>query len=95
MTLRDHTGGGLADRLDAARAEVARLERQAAAATCAEVGHRWVCLGGCNCGCEDTLGVGCSVPVHECAVCGGCDYGDNAESEEIRKRCSTLKAEGE
>jgi ribosomal protein L29 len=97
--LRDHTGGGLAEKLDAARAEVARLERQAAAATCAEIGHRWVSLGGCNCGCEGNgreYG-GCSVPVHECAICGDCDYGENHDAEEVRRRCAearTLKAEG-
>lgn len=70
------------------------LERLAAKATalaggqhpCAMLGHKWVHIGGggCGCGCEDG---GCSVPVHECEVCGDCDYGDNAEADEIRARC--------
>ncbi len=74
----------LAEQLEMARAELARLERMAVAATCAEVGHRWVCLGGANCGCE---GGSCSVPVHECSSCHDCDYGDNAEADEVRARC--------
>ena len=67
------------------------LERLAAEAVvlaggehpCGVLGHKWVFVGGANCGCEDG---GCSVPVHECH-CGDCDYGDNAEADEIRKRC--------
>lgn len=79
----------LAERLETARAEVALLERQAAAATCAEVGHRWKCLGGANCGCPDGS---CSVPVHECEACKDCDYGDNPEAAEVRARCAAQKA---
>lgn len=78
--------GTLGDRLEAARAEVARLERQIAASTCAEVGHRWKSLGGANAGCCDDCH--CSVPVHECEVCGDCDYGDNAEAAEIKRTCT-------
>jgi hypothetical protein len=29
----------------------------------------------------------CSVPVHECAVCGDCDYGDNPEADQTVRRC--------
>lgn len=76
---------GLADRLLSAQAEVARLERMIAAAPCGEVGHRWESFGGKNAGCGDHCG--CSVPVHVCAVCGDCDYGDNAEAEETIRRC--------
>lgn len=87
---------GLVDRLNDARAEVSRLERQMAAATCAEVGHRWVSIGGCNAGCEPNCC--CSVPVHECSVCKDCDYGENEEAKIIRKRCderyATLAANG-
>lgn len=72
------------ERLEAAKAEVARLEREAAQASCAEAGHTWVSLGGCNCGCEDGR---CSVPVHECSRCGGCDYGENEWAAETRRRC--------
>lgn len=64
----------LADKLEEARAEVARLERMAATATCVEIGHDWRCLGGANCGCHEWAC--CSVPVHECARCKACDYGE-------------------
>jgi len=74
----------LLSRLEAARSEVARLERKAAQATCAEVGHRWKHIGGANCGCPDGC---CSVPVHECASCGACDYGENEEAADMRARC--------
>jgi len=75
----------LVDELEAARAEVSRLERQVASATCAEVGHRWQSSGGANCGCK--IGY-CSVPVHECAVCGDCDYGDNEDADDVRANCA-------
>jgi hypothetical protein len=75
----------LADQLADARAKVALLERQAASATCAELGHDWRSLGGCNCGCHEDAA--CSVPVHECARCRDCDYGDNEDAREARRRC--------
>lgn len=76
----------LGQKLDEARAEVARLERQAVAATCAELGrHTWVSIGGCNCGCFETSA--CSVPIHECTVCGTSDYGENDEAAAIRSVC--------
>jgi hypothetical protein len=55
---------------------------------CAVLGHRWVFIGCGGCGCEDRHG--CSIPVHECA-CGDCDYGDNAEADEIRARCEARR----
>ncbi len=73
-------------RLEDARAEVARLERAAAAATCAEVGHDWKFIGGKNAGC--CRDCGCSVDVHVCAKCGDCDYGDTDAADEKRKRCA-------
>ena len=75
----------LAEQLEAARAEVARLERRAAQATCAEIGHRWKSMGGANCGCHPDAY--CSVAVHECTVCGDCDYGENAEADSQRRDC--------
>lgn len=75
----------LADKLEAARAELARLERIAATATCRDLGCDMVSLGGCNCGCSDEAC--CSVPVHTCSRCGDCDYGDNADAAEVRRRC--------
>ncbi|EHK57725.1 hypothetical protein MAXJ12_08379 [Mesorhizobium alhagi CCNWXJ12-2] len=73
--------------MEAARAEVSRLEREAAAATCAEIGHSWKSIGGCNAACEN-IDCGCSVPVHECEVCGDCDYGQNAEADEVKRTCT-------
>ncbi len=79
----------LAEKLDEARAEVARLERQAASATCHELGrHQWVSIGGCNAGCGPYCG--CSVPVLQCEICGDCDYGDNSEADETKRRCKEL-----
>jgi hypothetical protein len=68
-----------------AEAKVARLKQEIANATCAEVGHRWKSLGGCNAGCEPWCA--CSVPVYECEVCGDCDYGENEEARGIIARC--------
>jgi hypothetical protein len=82
----------LAEQLESAKAEVARLERAAAAATCAEVGHRWESLGGANCGCKAGA---CSVPVNTCTACGDCDYGDNDDASEIRRACRRLRADGD
>jgi hypothetical protein len=77
----------LARQIDEARANLERLERQASAATCAELGrHDWQSLGGCNAGCED--GCCCSVPVHKCARCGDCDYGENDWAIEVRRECA-------
>ena len=36
----------LADEIEEARARLAALEHQALSATCAELGHKWKCLGG-------------------------------------------------
>lgn len=76
----------LTEQLEAAQAEVERIKREIAGAPCAEVGHRWKHIGGSNAGCDPWCC--CSVPVHKCAVCGDCDYGDNAEAREIRTGCT-------
>lgn len=78
----------LAERIEDARAEVRRLERLAASATCADLGHAWHSLGGCNAGCDDDCR--CSVPVNECTRCGDCDYGDNIVADEVRASCKML-----
>lgn len=75
----------LMEALDAAKAEVARIEREIAQGPCREYGHDWKTLGGCNAGCGDDCS--CSVPVHQCSKCSDCDYGDNAEAEEVRQNC--------
>lgn len=80
----------LNERLEAARANVARLEREVAQTACAESGHRWTFTGGMNCGC---IGRWCSLPVYSCAKCGDCDYGDNLEAQEIRWKCATAFAD--
>lgn len=81
MTLRQE--------LEEARAKVAEIERQIAAASCREAGHDWQFKGGRACCCD---GDGdCSLPVHECAACGDCDYGDNPEADDIRAACRMVK----
>jgi hypothetical protein len=72
-----------------AEALAERLRRRVAAAPCAEVGHDWHRIGGSNAGCDDNWCC-CSVPVHICAKCSDCDYGDNHEGDEVRKRCAVM-----
>lgn len=50
-----------------------------------QVQHDWRSTGGANAGCGPDCS--CSVPVHECAGCGDCDYGQNEEADEIRRDC--------
>jgi len=76
----------LAEKLTAARDEVARLEREALSATCADLGHDWSHSGGMNAGCG--LYCYCSVPVYSCRRCGDSDYGENAEAKQMRAECS-------
>ena len=76
------------ERLEAAKAEVMRLELQIKQGNCEEVGHDWVSIGGCGCGCKKaSLGYSCSVPVNECRKCGDCDYGQNDDADTIRASC--------
>lgn len=81
----------IAVELEKARAEVARLEREAAQGPCREFGHKWKFLGGANAGCGEHCG--CSVSVHVCEKCGDCDYGDNDEADEIRRSCIEREAQ--
>ena len=81
----------LTDSLEAARAEVARLERIAATATCREIGCDMQHYGGRNAGCGDACC--CSVPVYACTRCGDSDYGDNAEADERRSACAADEQE--
>lgn len=53
-----------------------------------EAGHDWQSIGGCNAYCHDACG--CSVPVHKCARCGDCDYGQNGEADQVRANCAAL-----
>lgn len=76
----------LLQQIDNAKANVARLEREVARAHCSQVGHDLKHIGGRNAGCRNK-DCSCSVPVHECTKCGGCDYGDNAEAEQVRAQC--------
>lgn len=76
---------GLRERLEVARAEVARLEREAASLGCRDAGHQWVFDGGRWCGCHETAG--CSIPVHKCARCGNYDYGDNEDARKQIAAC--------
>jgi hypothetical protein len=77
----------LAEKIADAKAELARLERLAASATCRDLGHDWQSLGGCNAGCDLGDDCYCSVPVNECSRCKDCDYGDNANADEVRREC--------
>jgi hypothetical protein len=74
--------------LEAAEARVAQLKQQIAHGTCAETGHDWKHIGGCNAGCGHRGDCCCSVPVHVCTKCGDSDYGDNAEADETRAKCA-------
>ena len=80
----------LVEQIEQAKADLARLERQALRASCQELGHTWKYIGGANCGCDREAD--CSVPVYECLRCGGCDYGQNAEAEDKRAACALLEA---
>jgi hypothetical protein len=75
----------LADKIADAKAELERLERLAASATCADLGHDWQSIGGCNAGCDPNCS--CSVPVNECTRCKDCDYGQNEEAAQVRRDC--------
>jgi hypothetical protein len=55
-------------------------------AHCREHGHTWKFIGGKNAGCGRDCG--CSVDVHECIICGDCDYGDTEQADDIRKSCA-------
>lgn len=91
----------LTEEINAARVNLARLERIAATATCRELGCDMQSTGGANCGCEfevqhhgETIIVSgcCSVPVNKCSRCGDCDYGDNADATETRRSCEERAA---
>lgn len=70
-----------------AEARVARIQREIAQGPCREFGHEWVSRGGRNAGCDKDCS--CSVPVHECAKCHDCDYGDNPEAKAVIERCAS------
>lgn len=54
---------------------------------CIKTGHTWKFIGGANVGCCDQCD--CSKSVHECIVCGDCDYGENDELADILSNCDT------
>lgn len=60
--------------------------------SCHDVGHSWRFIGGRNAGCDEP-GCACSVPVHSCANCTDCDYGDNAEAAQIIAECMCRRVE--
>jgi hypothetical protein len=83
----------LTAQLEAAQAEVARIEQRMKSASCAERGHPMKFIGcrACCCDLGDNLHGMCSLPVHACE-CGDCDYGENDESDAIRAECMTTPA---
>lgn len=83
----------LLEEIAATEAKLHQLRQQAATATCSEVGHRWVFIGGRNAGCGP--GCDCSIPVHRCEACGDYDYGDNEEAREKLADCAAERAEME
>lgn len=74
------------DRLEQAKAEVARVEREIAQGPCRTHGHDFQSIGGCNAGCHEDCS--CSIPVNTCTKCGDCDYGQNADAIETRRGCA-------
>lgn len=74
--------------LEAARAEVARIQREIAAGPCRTHGHHWTSLGGTNAACSEDCS--CSVPVNFCSKCGDCDYGESDEADEVRRKCKEM-----
>lgn len=70
-----------------AEAKVEALKREIAGSACREAGHVWKHVAGRNAGCSDSLCC-CSIPVHECDICGDSDYGDNAEARKIISDCA-------
>ena len=75
----------LLERLEAAKAEVERLQREVAAGPCRQAGHDWQSIGGRNASCKRDCS--CSVPVNICAKCGDCDYGVNDDAKDVVKQC--------
>ena len=75
----------LKNAINAAKTELARLERMALIATCDEVGHDMAHIGNRNASCHPDCA--CSIPVHECRRCKGCDYGENSEAKRIVESC--------
>ena len=67
------------------RSELTTMPRDFLFVEC-ERGHDWQSFGGCNAGCH--IECSCSVPVNFCRRCGYCDYGDNAEAEQVRIDCA-------
>lgn len=63
---------------------------------CVSGNHDWRFIGGRNADCErGAMDCGCSIPVHECARCGDCDYGDNDEADQVRANCAATRETGE
>ena len=79
----------LRDQLAEVEARAEALRRRIASESCATAGHNWRHVGGKNAGCERDCG--CSIPVHQCTVCGDCDYGDNAWAVETRDECRRFR----
>lgn len=76
----------LQEQLARAEAEATRLRREIAAGPCHEHGHDWRSCGGANAACGPDCA--CSVPVHACAKCGDCDYGENKAADDVRASCA-------
>ena len=71
----------LVTELEQTEAKAAHIRRQIRDGDCAQYGHTWTDVGGCNAGCGSFCA--CSVPVHKCSRCGDMDYGNNPEAKDI------------
>lgn len=78
--------------IEAAEARLLQMKRRLAAEPCVLHGCDWQSYGGMNAGCDLGGSCGCSVPVNVCSRCGDCDYGDNAEAVETRRKCAETAA---
>lgn len=78
----------LREELAEVEARAAHLRNRIGAENCFTAGHDWRHVGGKNAGCDRGNDCGCSVPVHECLVCGDSDYGDTPEAAQIIRHCA-------
>lgn len=77
----------LIKQLEETEAKAERIRAAIRAGPCQEYGCDMQSIGGMNASCQQGDDCACSVPVLECIKCKRCDYGDNPEATEIRRKC--------
>lgn len=87
----------LREQLADAEARAEQLRRDIARADCSTAGHDLRFIGCAACCCDEEGGTGGhSIPVHECAHCRACDYGENDDADEVRRtQCDASKGASE